>query len=558
MGLRIIPSTGKGNYHGYRPIFYAQYRDDEGRVTTKALTTRLRGTPPESGLCKDTGDAAFEKAKGAAEQEFATYRELLNDKKAAAAMGCTLLARATGQKTGDMELAKLAAWYRAREKVRVTERNAAWLDYKDTFVARFAKWAQAHHCRTVFKVTPELAQAYCMEIAPTLSRETLKKNIYRLTGAFRAYLPSGMKNPFEGVYKMAANNMKHVESEISRKPLSESEVRALWECARKAGEPWYGVTVCATCTGMRIGDVCNLKWRSVNFEKGFITTPTAKTGTTVTLPLFDYAPESDNYHPLFGELRRVLDGAQTDADSVYVFPEAHATYSGNRNNVSKIGKTLFAKALFGNEANVAVANAEPKTPEEVKAEIAAAPWCEKKRTRIAQCYALFADGRTYAQILGAMGYEAFNRISMDLAEVERLTGENIRPQAHGMPNGTRALIDKTRQARTAGRRRASLYGWHSLRHSFVVFALQAGVPLETLRTLVGHSTIEMTRRYYNPTEEMEADRMRAIFRRRRRGAIDGKALVAVWDALPAKTQQALWQAMQAQAANPAQLTIADK
>lgn len=43
--------------------------------------------------------------------------------------------------------------------------------------------------------------------------------------------------------------------------------------------------------------------------------------------------------------------------------------------------------------------------------------------------------------------------------------------------------------------------FHSLRHSFVSFAANAGVPLESLRAIVGHTTTAMTRHYYHADED---------------------------------------------------------
>ena len=43
--------------------------------------------------------------------------------------------------------------------------------------------------------------------------------------------------------------------------------------------------------------------------------------------------------------------------------------------------------------------------------------------------------------------------------------------------------------------------FHSLRHSFVSFAANAGVPLESLRSIVGHKTTAMTRHYYHADED---------------------------------------------------------
>lgn len=52
-----------------------------------------------------------------------------------------------------------------------------------------------------------------------------------------------------------------------------------------------------------------------------------------------------------------------------------------------------------------------------------------------------------------------------------------------------------------GRRRLTPFAtFHSLRHSFVSFAANAGVPLVVVQTIVGHTSTAMTRHYYHANE----------------------------------------------------------
>lgn len=105
------------------------------------------------------------------------------------------------------------------------------------------------------------------------------------------------------------------------------------------------------------------------------------------------------------------------------------------------------------------------------------------------------------------------------------------------------LIERTRSKRGVGKRAASVYGWHSLRHTFVILALDAGVPVEKVRQIVGHGEAETTiANYYNPTKEQEAERVRQQMRgtvlegRRSRGkAIDVPKAIASAAAPAAQT-----------------------
>jgi len=277
--------------------------------------------------------------------------ERAKDKNTAIAAGCSLLSQAIGQEVADLKLSKLAAWFRARERIPETDTNRGWLDWHDKIINDFAEWARTRKCSTVFEVTRELAQEYCESLAKDFTRGTLKKKVYRLAAAFRAFLPNTMKNPFEGAYKIAvANTDTKGGEEVSRQPLDEEQIKALWKTARNEGSMWYDLAVCATCTGMRIGDVCNLRWCNVDLANNCLpNVPTAKTGRLVTVPIWDYDKTSEAYHPILGELKRVFDAANTDAagkDPVYVFPDAHAKYSANRSVVTDKGKRKSGRMII--------------------------------------------------------------------------------------------------------------------------------------------------------------------------------------------------------------------
>ena len=66
----------------------------------------------------------------------------------------------------------------------------------------------------------------------------------------------------------------------------------------------------------------------------------------------------------------------------------------------------------------------------------------------------------------------------------------------------------TMSVRLEGRRnRTPEASFHSLRHTFVSLAANAGVPLPVVQSIVGHCSTAMTRHYYH---ENEADLRRAV------------------------------------------------
>ena len=146
--------------------------------------------------------------------------------------------------------------------------------------------------------------------------------------------------------------------------------------------------------------------------------------------------------------------------------------------------------------------------------IDSAGFTQRKRDRLLDVYAMYKAGKTYKEI-GAKYNAVRSQVSMDLRAIEQLTGEILRPKTitRSIPATRAELLDRTKGERTAGRnRRASLYGWHSLRATFVVLAHEAGVPLADIARVVGHTTTDMTMQYFNPEKRHAAERLKTQLR----------------------------------------------
>ena len=82
--------------------------------------------------------------------------------------------------------------------------------------------------------------------------------------------------------------------------------------------------------------------------------------------------------------------------------------------------------------------------------------------------------------------------------------------SHGLELIFKAAYIET-SVRIEGRRtRTPEATFHSLRHTFVSLAANAGVPLPVVQSIVGHSSTAMTRHYYHENEEILRQAVAAI------------------------------------------------
>lgn len=507
MGLKLIRNADGE----YRRMWYATICHHGKHVSTSTGVSVRGRIPLADGKfsLQLTGDAAFEKSRAEALERL--QKILDTSREDADIIERKAYRKRTGHKLVDTPLAELAAKWRglAREHEPGEERMRMY----DRFFKLFEDFARAHgedfggRCESVNAITPELAAAFFNWAKGEYSWETVKGIMSLLSGACNRFQTNGQPNPFKAIVK----SKRRGETRISKRPLSEAEIgRVLDEARREDGRgpiPLYALALTAASTGMRLGDVCRLRWADVDLRGGFIDCVTGKTGERVTIPLFE-------------RLRIELETRAADGTpkSEFVFPAAAAEYEHNRTGVTRAIKFPMARALFPDEEPTDAVQATDEKPRMTSAEtlaaIDAAPWLETKKERVRDTFARFAAGASYAQIAAATG-RAKGQISEDLAAVEELTGETIRKGDPRRAPGHRtqaALCRLTRKARAVGKFSASLYGWHSFRTAFVVTAIENGVPLEDVRKIVGHSTEKMTLEYYRPERKHAAERVRRQMR----------------------------------------------
>ena len=134
------------------------------------------------------------------------------------------------------------------------------------------------------------------------------------------YIPS---NPC-----LALGSLRDVDKG-ERDIFTQDQVHSLVTAAH--GSDWEGAVLAGFFTGLRLKDIANLTWNSVDMENAFLKVRTAKTGKTVAVPL----------HP---ELMDWLCSRHRGIGKAPVFPALTGKYTGGKSGLSGQFKRLMESA----------------------------------------------------------------------------------------------------------------------------------------------------------------------------------------------------------------------
>lgn len=481
----------------FRPQWYGVFSVN-GKRTVRNLELDWFGNPPVN--LNQKGDEKFEISRKQAAKELARIRTDANTKGRAEHLMQRLIKDKTGRDPVYVKLTELPDKW--RNLSRETVPGIAWLAWCDHI---FHDFEQSAKCTYLYEVTPDHTSAFINALKKTRTAKTVKDITTLLRSAFTYFLPIGVENPLGKTIRRKKSRSPVDGGTAARRPLTLDQLEKLFETARP--DPFtYPLVVCAACTGMRIGDVCRLRWQSVDMKHGWIRVATSKTGVEIEVPMF-------------GRLQEVLQTALANkSDGPYVWPDAARMYEYNLTGITYRGKVLFAKAFASASKNqlkqtdvhaerVTLSDVLPRVAEAVKT----AGFETAKRDRILDTLTRYAKGQSYRIITAETG-RSRPQTSEDLREAEEVSKLDFRKGASiASKRDLKTLLKATRQARGKGMLSASLLGWHNLRGTFVVLALNEGIPFETVTKCTGHTTAKTVRdHYYNPTREHTRQAMHRV------------------------------------------------
>jgi len=463
-----------------REHWYGEY-EDSGKRTEVNLNVKWRGTPPASGSLRDPGDAVFEESRKEAESELANFVEEARHKGRAEHLTERLIEAKTGRAVKYARIDDLAARWRAlgREKPA----SPRYLAACDSVFKRFADFVKTRNPEAahLYEVTAEDAAAFVTALQAGLSRKTARDAVKLLNKSFARFLPVGADNPFSRFIGRRANGESGM---IHRKPFTPDELKALL----KAGSDdafMYPLIVTAACTGMRRGDVCGLRWSAVDMEGRMLAVKTSKT-------------EADTEIPIFPPLMAVLE-ERKGKHAGYVFPEAAAMLKESPDGLTWRFKKIVARAFEDDTGDMPAPIPCAKIEAEARAAIVENTPEGDRRARLLDVFGRYCAGASLREIVTATGY-CKATVSGDLHHVQDMIGK---PFMRVQAKSVKASIRRVTQAkREQGKRAASVRDWHALRATWVTLALAAGVPVELVRRVTGHATVEtVLKHYFRPDRE---------------------------------------------------------
>ena len=485
-----------------RKIWYGRFMIN-GKRECVNLGVKMLGTPPASLKLKDRGDAEFERTRGMAEQRLKEVATEARNTRDSGRLVEKLYAIKTGTEVRTVKLSELED-----EWVKLPRRRELAEKYEQegrSILKRFVEFVQTRNRRAAELAHVDAAAAAAFMQAEKergVSARTWNGALKLLRSTFRHLLPTGAPDPFEKL-------LTKQEETVFRKPFTPVELRAILDEA-KDDELIRPILVTGMCTAMRRGDCCRLQWKDVDLDRGFVTVKTAKTGGTVSIPIFGLLREDLVKRAEAAKLGKAKRGGEAAG---FVFPGAAAMYEENAYGITgRVKKVLYGalSKLAKTEAAARGEKVEEQTTlpevavEELRqrgeAYLASLP-ASDRRESMGKVFAEYIGGASVGAVAKSIGVSQ-STVSLYLNEVEGQIKCKVVRRTGGVAEAVKGDKSVLRVERANGLRRASVRDFHSLRVTWVTLALTAGVPLELVQRVTGHKTTDVVlKHYFRPGQE---------------------------------------------------------
>ncbi|MFH0880321.1 MAG: tyrosine-type recombinase/integrase [Lentisphaerota bacterium] len=471
--------------------WYADFMVD-GKRQIVSLHVPVEGIVPKNLRQKKNIDQAFAQSRGAAQAAHDSFVSKARAKQNEQHLLERLIDMKTSDAAKSVSLDTLpAAWARIPRK---REPSAQYMENSKKILSRLISYLQQKHPRAkdLSDITSTMIKGFMdVEQSRGLSAHTWNYVMELLRSTFRHLEPSA-----EAYRKYLSATPSKIEETIHREPFKPDEIQAILQAAAD-DELMRPLITTALCTAMRRGDCALLKWSAVDLSAGFIKVKTSKTGETVEIPIMPL---------LRDELVRAQQGRDADG---FVFPKAATIYQHNADGLNVRLRQILFKAGFVDTKTAEKVKKGERTlpilpPEEVRTRgleaIKDMAMIDAKRERITNIFTQYLNGQTVPAIAEDMQISK-GTVSGLLNEIEKKMGVAvIHRRGPVLPETIRGVIHSEGQGQRL--KRGSLRGWHSFRTTFITLALSAGLPMELVRRITGHTTVDVVlKHYFRPGRE---------------------------------------------------------
>lgn len=465
----------------------------QGHRKCKRLKVAVAGKP---------GSEAFETSREDAEKALAEFLAKLQERNRAEDLVQSLHEIKFGSRIGSVPLGRLADEWRALP--RKSTPSAGRIRYGTTVLKRFVSFIRARYSQVeeLAAITPAMAEAYmASEDKRGISGRSFNAELALLRSTFeRLRVRAGMlTNPF------SQGLITKEENSIPRKPFTMEEVERLLQTAEAVDPEIHHLITVGVCTALRRGDACCLKWEDIDLDARRIRILTRKTGGKVMIPIFP-------------RLYAVL--ASRRRGHRFVFPGLAASYESEPWVINNRLNAVFKRAGLATGDD----EEEPSKPPVLDVDVPDDDTLRKlvlaklqklttdtvspkiKATMI-EVFDLYSSGATVADITKQLDISK-GSVSNYLTRIEKIAGHPIIRREIKQLQEAKAVAaagpgEPAPERRDGkGKIRVNNRGFHALRATFTTQALAAGVPVEVVKLITGHTLTEtVLKHYFNPDEQ---------------------------------------------------------
>lgn len=299
---------------GKSPFWYCAYRLPNGKRTFRS--TKLTDRKAADEFCRRLEYASHESKSGRLIESRA--RQLISE----------IVEHATGEPLRNYTAEEwLREWLLGKKATKAEATSLKYTNAVNCFLSSLGPRAKLN----VNQIAPRDVHRFQQgELETGKHPNTCNDHVKIVRMAFTSarklgYVPH---NPADAVEAMP------VDSESPKQPFTLEQIKAL---LRHAEGDWKGVIMVTLYSGMRLKDVANLRWESVDLQNKWISFKAGKTRQRIKIPMHDTLHDS------------LLELPSPDSGKEFLFPSLAGKSTSGKSGLSQMFKRLMERAKVQGE-----------------------------------------------------------------------------------------------------------------------------------------------------------------------------------------------------------------